>query len=590
MDFGRYNLLQRFVIGTLLIVIPLALCGQAIEQPGPESVVVVANSAVDGSLRVARAYMQRRAIPENNLVVLETSPDETITRAVYRDTIHNPLLQALVRQKLVDALAGRPDAFGRETVTLIANPLRYLVLCYGMPLRITDLPVEELDDRELREAFFRGADAAVHEALTEGPLARNGASVDGELAMLLRRDIPFQGVVPNPFYNNPGPSAARDLLKVTRLDGPAPQDVIAMLDNALRGEREGLKGRAYVDEDGRGGGYQIGNDWLRATADIFRKLGFDLSHDTARQTFAVDARMDAPALYAGWYAAHVNGPFALPSFRFPPGAVAAHLHSFSATTVRSTSRGWVGPFVHRGVSATFGNVAEPYLRFTHQFDQFFAALAGGANFADAAYFALPVLSWQAVAVGDPLFRPFAVSFEEQRKRVGDPRRILSDQYVFLRHIQLLKAEERLDEALRQARRGMLDSPGPALGLERARLLEAAGQPKEALQALAFLAALEPGDANDWGLFAEIADTIARLGDPRAALRLYVTLEQQPMPDNALVAFLKRGIPVARQAGNIALAVDWEARVTPPAPPPPRTPAEPPPAPPAEAAPPAGPAQ
>jgi len=34
------------------------------------------------------------------------------------------------------------------------------------------------------------------------------------------------------------------------------------------------------------------------------------------------------------------------------------------------------------------------------------ALARGHNFGDAVYYALPALSWQGVAIGDPLYRPF----------------------------------------------------------------------------------------------------------------------------------------------------------------------------------------
>ena len=48
------------------------------------------------------------------------------------------------------------------------------------------------------------------------------------------------------------------------------------------------------------------------------------------------------------------------------GAVALHIHSFSAPTLRSDSAGWCGPFVARGVTATVGNVFEPYLDLTHR--------------------------------------------------------------------------------------------------------------------------------------------------------------------------------------------------------------------------------
>jgi len=40
------------------------------------------------------------------------------------------------------------------------------------------------------------------------------------------------------------------------------------------------------------------------------------------------------ALYYGWYAGNVAGPFSQPGFKFVPGAIAAHIHSYSAATLR----------------------------------------------------------------------------------------------------------------------------------------------------------------------------------------------------------------------------------------------------------------
>jgi uncharacterized protein (TIGR03790 family) len=47
-------------------------------------------------------------------------------------------------------------------------------------------------------------------------------------------------------------------------------------------------------------------------------------------------------LYFGWYAGAVNGPFTVPVFRFPPGAIAVHIHSYSAQSLRSDKQYWCG--------------------------------------------------------------------------------------------------------------------------------------------------------------------------------------------------------------------------------------------------------
>src|SRR5438874_4994630 len=113
------------------------------------------------------------------------------------------------------------------------------------------------------------------------------------------------------------------------------------------------------------------------------------------------------ALYYGWYAATVAGPFTQPDFHFVPGAVAVHIHSFGASTLRDTNANWVGPLLARGAAASIGNVYEPYLQLTPHLDIFNDRLLHGFTFAESAYMATRVLSWMSVMVGDPLYRPYA---------------------------------------------------------------------------------------------------------------------------------------------------------------------------------------
>lgn len=53
-----------------------------------------------------------------------------------------------------------------------------------------------------------------------------------------------------------------------------------------------------------------------------------------------------------------------------------------------------------------GNVYEPYLDLTAHFDILNDRLLHGFTFAESVYMASRVLSWMAVAVGDPLYRPY----------------------------------------------------------------------------------------------------------------------------------------------------------------------------------------
>ena len=98
--------------------------------------------------------------------------------------------------------------------------------------------------------------------------------------------------------------------------------------------------------------------------------------------------------------------------RFRRGAIAYHIHSFSAETVRSETKNWVGPLLSRGATATMGAVYEPYLRFTPDISLFVSGLLSGLSFAEAAYQSQLALSWMVTFVGDPLYRPFPRNFYE----------------------------------------------------------------------------------------------------------------------------------------------------------------------------------
>jgi len=112
------------------------------------------------------------------------------------------------------------------------------------------------------------------------------------------------------------------------------------------------------------------------------------------------------ALYYGWYAGNIAGPFNQPGFKFVPGAVAAHIHSYSAATLRDENSGWAGPLVSRGAAATVGNVYEPYLELTAHLDVLNDRLLHGFTFAESVFMSSRVLSWMGVALGDPLYRPY----------------------------------------------------------------------------------------------------------------------------------------------------------------------------------------
>jgi hypothetical protein len=142
--------------------------------------------------------------------------------------------------------------------------------------------------------------------------------------------------------------------------------------------------------------------------------------DNGPGLFPENYPMTQAALYFGWYTEHVSGPFVRPEFRFTRGAIAVHIHSFSAMTLRDPLHFWVGPLLSAGAAATVGNVYEPYLSLTPQLDVLYDRLRAGFTFAESAYMAQRALSWMTTFVGDPLYRPYKGAAElEERPTTGE---------------------------------------------------------------------------------------------------------------------------------------------------------------------------
>jgi hypothetical protein len=229
------------------------------------------------------------------------------------------------------------------------------------------------------------------------------------------------------------------LLLVTRLDGPSANEVHQMIDDAIASEKRGLWGWTYVDARGiRDPAYKLADDWLLHIADQSLAYGRPVILDQLEALFPSGYPMTNAILYFGWYSDQPAGALADPGFRFSPGAIAVHLHSFSAASIRTSERNWAGPLIHHGATATLGNVYEPYLALTPALDIFHDRLLRGMTFAESAYASLPPISWMTTCIGDPLYRPFGKSgqiaemnpfakFKELSQRSGgNPDQLIKD--------------------------------------------------------------------------------------------------------------------------------------------------------------------
>lgn len=242
--------------------------------------------------------------------------------------------------------------------------------------------------------------------------------------------------------------------------------------------------------------------------------------------------------------------------------------------MRSRDKQWCGPLIARGVAATLGNTAEPYLTQSHQLDAFFGALGMGWNFGDAAYVSVVGLSWNNVMLGDPLYQPFKYTVEESLKSLGQPDGMAWDPYTVLRAMNLTERRLGAAEAQKLGRSRFLKAPGPALALRLADGLVAGGEPGVARRQLATLSKVGMIDPDQWILAAEVADRLVQLEGAREATAIYRTLlDDSRLPKSLQIALLERGAQAANKAADAAQATQWRAKLIQLKPPPPAKPAK-----------------
>ena len=354
---------------------------------------VVFNPEFPESEALAKYYAEKRGIPSDQLLRIPCGKEEAISRDVYDSTIASVIRQAMIERgwwkMQTKDMRDRADGKMHKLPVVVKSKISVLVMMHGMPTKI------------------------IRKKEGPQPASEDEASVDSELASIAIPGQMLAGTTPNPFFNKPmrfnALPEAMGMMLVGRLDAADPTLVRRMIDDALAVEQSGLSGRAVIDLALKLGAYEQGEEWLRQTAQTYRRSGIPTYVDRYEPLIREGWPLPDTALYFGWYAGEISGALKSESFRFKRGAIACHLHSFSASTIRTTTQAWVGPLIAHGAAATLGNVWEPYLSFTVHFNILNDRLLKGWSLAEAAWCATPGLSWMNVVIGDPLYRPFANS-------------------------------------------------------------------------------------------------------------------------------------------------------------------------------------
>jgi uncharacterized protein (TIGR03790 family) len=462
--------------------------------------LVVYNTNDPDSQGLAQYYAAQRKIPAERVFAISSPVTEEITRAQFDDTIRSPIVSYLCQKDWMTRQPQRVRVAGRIMDLLVAthNDIWAIVLMRGVPLKIAPDPSDE-DRLE-----------------NEPELQTNAAAVDNELALVPVFGLPKGGYVPNFFFDDQvggiktvGPALARNMVLVTRLDGPQPSDVRRMIDDCLYAEKNRLAGLAVVDTRGLTDvkdGYTSGDIWLRAARDSLVHEGWAVKFDDKPEVLPATDPCNQVALYLGWYHEGAIGPWVTAPNRFVPGAIAYHLHSFSAMTLHSETVGWAGPLIAHGADATMGMVYEPYLPLTPHEDIFTRRLLQGDYFAEAAYASERGLSWMLTVVGDPLYRPFRLPLDSALAHTSAPH-TEHDDWLLLQKVQGEIVSGRIKSQTDSLKRA-LDVPGAGAVAEEGLgdLLEKLNEPVA-------------GAATEEAYMKALADEIAPMDRIRVGLKL-----------------------------------------------------------------------
>ncbi len=391
--------------------------GYALE---PDEILVIANSNVTASVRIAQYYCARRGVPVGNILALPlgTSLSDAIARDGYEKQLAEP-----IREKL-----SSPEFAGK---------IRCLLTTYGVPIKVGGRwplkdqegklkqlrKLAEQEKNKIEQLKQKGSvKSSQQKKKTSRKLAQlqsqidrivgkeTGASVDSELSMVLFGDYELYRWQPN-ILKNGVPYWDFKTLMVCRLDGPDKKIVKALVDKAIAAEETGLRGVAYIDSRG------IANDKkpyspgyfdqsLRDLA-LFTRLrtGMAVKQERTEKLFAPGA-CPKTAIYCGWYSLKKY----IDAFDFVDGAVGYHISSWEAVDLRDpNSSQWCPAMLANGITATLGAVAEPYLHSFPEPKAFFLELFNGRCLVEVYYRTKPFNSWQLVLIGDPLYRPFKKS-------------------------------------------------------------------------------------------------------------------------------------------------------------------------------------
>ncbi len=352
--------------------------------PGPDSVAVLANADVPGSVGLAEAYADARDIPDRQVCALSMPTTEDITLADFEATVRAPLRACLSDAGVLDRIEA-------------------IVIARGVPLRVS-MDVGGASRRVSLAAALGLWNTTMMDGtpvLGQDP----GRMVDcgGTPCLAAYWRSGYRGGAFEAGYERTASGVIHRPVLVTMLHGRTDADAMSLVTSAIASEGMGAAAGEIVLMDGA--------DPARGALDTEYPMvltGLEALGVSARRVpFASDQTGLALASF-------VTGTAGLGTTiegnTFVPGAIVDNLTSFGAVPENFRESGEsqvsIARWVARGVAGAHGTTDEP-LNNCFPSRQFLVDYASGATLGEAYLGRMPYVYWHNLVLGDPITAPYA---------------------------------------------------------------------------------------------------------------------------------------------------------------------------------------
>lgn len=376
---------QHSVLAVTAALAITCLAPAAWAVPGPDSLVVVANRNLPGSVALAERYRAARAVPPSQVCALDLPNEDTIPLTIFRTEVKDALARCLG-----DRL---PQIEGA-------------VLIRGVPLRVALGPPGAGVRVSLAAAL------ALHETTTSSNTPVLG-SPPGQPVNCGGGNTCLGARVPNGFLRQGVFEAGwsrsfrgfeQRLWLVTMLHGRSDEDAARLIASATTAEALGgavgvhlLMAGADPARGVRDADYTLVENELRALGQTVERVPFD-ANLTGRSV-------------ASFFTGTAGLGATIEGNRFLPGSLVDNLTSFGAVPPNFLDPSQevqvsIARWVSQGVAGVHGTTDEP-LNNVFPNRRLIVDYVEGGTLAEVYFRYLPFLYWHNLVLGDPLAAPYA---------------------------------------------------------------------------------------------------------------------------------------------------------------------------------------